>query len=569
MKLSRWLFLLSVACTGGSSSSGAETDGALFVVEGLGADNKLAVCVADESEFSESFVVRNVSNTKIAIAVSSEVRAGQFTISKPSLEVGESATVTMSGTTMYLSEGGFAGLSATPATQAVVPQDGTVEAPPPKWQSVSVAVRFEVDDRAYTLGTDTGYLFGGQPGHATWTTRGGAALPPPRITVDGPFVAGGTLEGNTSKGAFGFHIAKGGVAGEEVTGTMRVAPLRCSQKSLPESPPVTVKGRRSIVATQIATGLVHSCALDAKGRAFCWGDDAYGQLGQPIGALQGDASAAPLFVEALGTGVGAIAAGRAHTCALRAGDVLCWGDSSLGQCGPDVVGKTAQPTKVTLGVPAKSVVARGDRSCASLTDGRVTCWGRDAAGTGKLPPTPLPSTTGALQIALGDAHVCIRSDVGSVLCSGAAGRIGDGTTTASSTPVQILTDVTDIAAGAMHTCAATKLGTLVCWGDVPDNGSGTTPVLTPQLTPVGFSSELVLRVAAAGRTTCTMGMGITCTDYTELPEQERPSFSMFDTGGAHVCAIFDGGKVTCFGNNARRQTGLGESGSGIYGFDGP
>lgn len=46
-----------------------------------------------------------------------------------------------------------------------------------------------------------------------------------------------------------------------------------------------------------------------------------------------------------------------------------------------------------------------------------------------------------------------------------------------------------------------------------------------------------------------------------------PHVSAFDTGGAHLCGIFDGGKVTCTGNNARHQLGPAEV-SGIYGFDG-
>jgi hypothetical protein len=137
----------------------------------------------------------------------------RFTISKPSLDVGESATVTMSGNTMYLFGDGVATLWATPV---VPPQNGTVEAPPPRRQTLSVALRFTVDDRAYTLRTETDHVFGGQVGIVNWTTSGGAALPPPRIVADGPFLVDAMLEGNASAGGFGFRIAKGGVAGEEV-----------------------------------------------------------------------------------------------------------------------------------------------------------------------------------------------------------------------------------------------------------------------------------------------------------------------------------------------------------------
>ena len=570
MKLSRWLLLMSAACTAGSSSSGPAAGAELVVLEGV-TNDKLVVCLTGAEDFVETFVVRNVSGTRITLDVVPQIVA-DVAAPKYLLDAGESETVTVrrrpANAYQQPYSDGVIDLFARVAPSESSTSNGSSGASSDPallpTQRVSVPVHFDVDDRSYRLTALTDRLVGHQTGTITWEVIGSASLPAPRIAIDGPFETD-LPSGDGSTGAFTFHIAGTGAMGEEVKATFRVAPLRCAREPLPEPVPLPVSGRRTNVAKQIATGLTHTCALDTSGRVLCWGDDSYGQLGQAPGALAGAMSKEPVLVAGLGAGVEAIAAGRAHMCALRAGEVLCWGDSSLGQCGPGGAGTATPPTKVTLGMAATSIVARGDRSCASLAGGQVTCWGRDALGTGQTPPTALAGTTGAVQVALGDAHVCIRSGVGQVLCSGAAGRIGDGTTTPSDTPVPILTDVTDIAAGATHTCAVTKMGTLVCWGDLPDFSSGTSPLLTPQSAGgIVPSVGLVLRVVAAGRTTCTMGMGIGCSDITAPPTQ---NVTTFDTGGAHVCAVFDGGKVTCAGDNARNQLGLGDEGYGLYGFD--
>jgi hypothetical protein len=65
-----------------------------------------------------------------------------------------------------------------------------------------------------------------------------------------------------------------------------------------------------------ASGLDHSCILEASGSVVCGGDDTRGQLDVPPDAH---------FV--------AIAAGDYHTCGLEEdGRVTCWGDDTYGQC---------------------------------------------------------------------------------------------------------------------------------------------------------------------------------------------------------------------------------------------
>lgn len=95
-----------------------------------------------------------------------------------------------------------------------------------------------------------------------------------------------------------------------------------------------------ILASHTA-GLAHSCAvanLDGTARsyeAFCWGDNGNGQLGD--GSL---ASASfPVAVVGLPDRPAAIEAGGLHTCAVTVeGKAYCWGDNQQGQLGNGLVG---------------------------------------------------------------------------------------------------------------------------------------------------------------------------------------------------------------------------------------
>ncbi len=75
----------------------------------------------------------------------------------------------------------------------------------------------------------------------------------------------------------------------------------------------------------------HTCALDAAGKAWCWGYDASGQVGD------GTASQANKYVAdkvAGGRAFTTITAGGHHTCALdTARKAWCWGYDAVGQVG--------------------------------------------------------------------------------------------------------------------------------------------------------------------------------------------------------------------------------------------
>lgn len=105
-------------------------------------------------------------------------------------------------------------------------------------------------------------------------------------------------------------------------------------------PPTAIDLGRGRQVSAITVGGAFACALLDTHQAKCWGDNQGNQLGAPLRAPaygdqadeMGDFLAAA--VQGGGRGVKAIAAGRAHACAiLDTADVRCWGDNSYGQLG--------------------------------------------------------------------------------------------------------------------------------------------------------------------------------------------------------------------------------------------
>ncbi len=151
---------------------------------------------------------------------------------------------------------------------------------------------------------------------------------------------------------------------------------------------------------EIALGASHSCAVLTDATVRCWGEDGAGQLGD---GSPGEASGTPAVVKgASGQPLGEVdhvALGSSHSCArLTTGHISCWGGNALGQLGNGVTGGS-QITAPSPGAAAATVknadgseftnaqriVSRANRTCATLTDETLRCWGSNeygALGTG-------------------------------------------------------------------------------------------------------------------------------------------------------------------------------------------
>jgi alpha-tubulin suppressor-like RCC1 family protein len=240
--------------------------------------------------------------------------------------------------------------------------------------------------------------------------------------------------------------------------------------------------------TQITAGAYHSCALDWLGRVFCWGRNNVGQLGNN---QEGD-SYQPVEVTWIAEQeIVQISAGSMHTCALAAtGKLYCWGSNHAGKLGV-LTSEDYSGIPLPVSGISESIVqvsAGGNHTCAVGVSGSVWCWGdgkdgqmsqgvfEDSYTPVKIKDLPKP----VIKVSSGWYHVCSLLTNGSVYCWGGndKGQLGNASTKEQARVVPatgLYENVTFLAVGGSQSCAI-KSGVIFCWGD--DN-----------LQPVGASSN--------------------------------------------------------------------------------
>jgi len=242
--------------------------------------------------------------------------------------------------------------------------------------------------------------------------------------------------------------------------------------------PVQVSGLTSGVVA-ITGGYYHTCALTDKGAVKCWGSNSSGQLGNGNTNNRN----VPANVSGMSSGVASIAGGRWHTCALTDdGAAFCWGDNANGQLGNDDA-----PTDSTTPVPVsnmtsgvKSIAGGYAHTCGVTAGGAARCWGLNALsqlGDGSTDDSAIPVQvtgliSGVVAVSTGANFSCALTTGGRVKCWGSSGgsngQLGDGTTSSSPTPVQVTgltSGIVSIASLYWHSCAVTGMGEARCWGD--------------------------------------------------------------------------------------------------------
>jgi hypothetical protein len=76
-----------------------------------------------------------------------------------------------------------------------------------------------------------------------------------------------------------------------------------------------------------------------------------------------------------------IVAGVSFACGLKGTAVFCWGDNTWGQLGqPQGVSTSGTPVPITLAGPVSKLWGGGNHACARLEDGRLYCWGANDLG---------------------------------------------------------------------------------------------------------------------------------------------------------------------------------------------
>ena len=206
-------------------------------------------------------------------------------------------------------------------------------------------------------------------------------------------------------------------------------------------------------------------------------------------------------------------------------------------------------------------------SCVVTEQGMVKCWGNNTAGQlgigntedigdevhemdTDLPYLNLGTNLVAEKATLGEGHTCLLFTNDSVKCFGSIGALGLGYSDGSGAgdgyletgdympfwPSPTGRTVEDIEAGGQHNCVVFDDGSMTCWGENAEGqlGMGNTTDLGSQADQVGDSVSFV--ALPTGSSVTSMALGT-----------------------AHTCVLFSDGNVTCWGDNAYGQLGIGST----------
>jgi alpha-tubulin suppressor-like RCC1 family protein len=286
-------------------------------------------------------------------------------------------------------------------------------------------------------------------------------------------------------------------------------------------------------------------------------------------------------VVGLSSGVAAVAAGSGHTCAVtQARAIKCWGWNEFGQLGDGSTADRHVPVDVAgLSSGVVAIAAGNAYTCAVGANGQVQCW-----GAGARTPAQAPELAGDVAVtvgsATGDVQACAMTSVGAVTCwgSNADGQLGDGSTTDSSTAVDAVglsLGVVSVSAGDGYTCAVTGAGAVECWGaDYGPLGGVSYPRSLVPAEVAGLSSGVVA-VSAGEGSACvvTTGGGARCwgsNNAGQLGDGSTTNRSVpvdvvglsagvraVSAGGYFACAVTAAGAVQCWGLNVVGQLGDG------------
>jgi alpha-tubulin suppressor-like RCC1 family protein len=338
----------------------------------------------------------------------------------------------------------------------------------------------------------------------------------------------------------------------------------------------------------VVTG-AHTCALTRAGAAYCWGFNADGQLGHndtsiinpiPV-AVAGGLTFQSLFVSKV----------EGVSCGLTTGGAAyCWGDNADGQLGDGTTTRRLIPTPVAGGLTFRSFAVGNGHACGVAMSGTAYCWGSSpngAFGDGSVGQhlTPAVAAPGMTfqSIVAGSDFTCALTPEGAAFCWGLGflGQLGNGSSTSSTTPVAVSGGLVfrSLAAGGLAVCGLTTAGKAYCWGHnfygtVGDGTSATDGGTSRRPAPVAVAGGLTFQSLSAGyQTMCGVsdtGAGY-CWGYNfgavgdgTFDHRSSPAavaggltFLSISGGTGDSCGVTTANAVYCWGDNSNGELGDG------------
>ena len=347
----------------------------------------------------------------------------------------------------------------------------------------------------------------------------------------------------------------------------------------------------AIQFASVTAGYFHSCGLTTAGRAYCWGGNTWGTLGDGSRT----ASNRPVAV-AGGLRYTMIESGAGHTCGVtESGKVFCWGLNDEGHVGADWVTRGIEEPHMLPGNQFWVQVSAGhDHSCALTNDGVAWCWGDNVTGhlgsggnyARSFEPVRVASAETFTTVLAGYYQSCALTTAGRMYCWGRndQGQIGDGSNENRFTAVPVSGDLTfrALGGGDAFMCGITTNGSTWCWGS-NRNGELGDPSIPSQATPTQVQGlpELSRIYGAGGAFTLPSAPAFACgltsggeawcwggtirgglwEGPTDGPIRVEPGirFRNLGLGAEHLCGVTTEGWAFCGGGNYAGQLGDGTS----------